>query len=212
MTAGSKKELKKELEATATEATAPVTAEQATDVTAPTATTVTTAPAIAATEQVTDATAVTATEVTEATEATEEATEDSKPDSSKAILVRLIAHAGGVTLTAAREQLTNVTTAIEDAIIMHGRLSIVGLGTFRVKEVAARTGRNPSTGEAISIPKSARISFKAGKAIKAKLITAACGSQEARAKAISDHQAVKDARKATMKALARKKAGKRPKA
>ena len=209
MTAGSKKELKKELEVPATEVTAPVTAEQATEAAAPVATT---APAIAATEQVTDATAATATEVTEATEATEEATEDSKPDSSKAILVRLIAHAGGVTLTAAREQLTNVTTAIEDAIIMHGRLSIVGLGTFRVKEVAARTGRNPSTGEAISIPKSARISFKAGKAIKAKLITAACGSQESRAKAITDHQAVKDARKATIKALARKKAGKRPKA
>ena len=167
MTAESKKELKKELEAPATEAPAPVTAEQATDVTAPVATT---APAITATEQVTDGTAATA---IAATEATEEATEDSKPDSSKAILVRLIAHAGGVTLTAAREQLTNVTTAIEDAIIMHGRLSILGLGTFRVKEVAARTGRNPSTGEAISIPKSARISFKAGKAIKAKLITAA---------------------------------------
>ena len=197
MTAGSKKELKKEMEAPATEAPAPVTAEQATEPAAP---------AIAATEQVTDATAVTA------TEATEEATEDSKPDSSKAILVKLIAHAGGVSLVAAREQLSNVLTAIEDAIIMHGRLSIVGLGTFRVKEVAARTGRNPSTGEAISIPKSARISFKAGKAIKAKLITAACGSQESRAKAITDHQAVKDARKATMKALARKKAGKRPKA
>jgi len=209
MTAGSKKELKKELEATATEAPAPVTAEQATEAAAAiatTATTGTTAPAIAATEQVTDATAVTA------TEATEEATEDSKPDSSKAILVKLIAHAGGVSLVAAREQLSNVLTAIEDAIIMHGRLSIVGLGTFRVKEVAARTGRNPSTGEAISIPKSARISFKAGKAIKAKLITAACGSQESRAKAITDHQAVKDARKATMKALARKKAGKRAKA
>jgi len=206
MTAESKKELKKELEAPATEAPAPVTAEQATDVTAPVATT---APAITATEQVTDGTAATA---IAATEATEEATEDSKPDSSKAILVRLIAHAGGVTLTAAREQLTNVTTAIEDAIIMHGRLSILGLGTFRVKEVAARTGRNPRTGEAISIPKSARISFKAGKAIKAKLITAACGSQESRAKAITDYQAVKDARKSTMKALARKKAGKRPKA
>ncbi len=196
-------ELKKEVEAPATEATAPATAEQATNVTAPVATT---APAIAATEQVTDATAATATEVTE------QATEDSKPDSSKAILVKLIATAGGVSLVAAREQLNNVLTAIEDAIIMHGRLSIVGLGTFRVKEVAARTGRNPSTGEAISIPKSARISFKAGKAIKAKLITAACGSQESRAKAITDHQAVKDARKATMKALARKKAGKRPKA
>ena len=195
-------ELKKEVEVPTTAATSPVTAEQATDAAAAVITT----PAIAATEQVTDATAATATEVTE------HATEDSKPDSSKAILVKLIAHAGGVTLTAAREQLTNVTTAIEDAIIMHGRLSIVGLGTFRVKEVSARTGRNPSTGEAISIPKSARISFKAGKAIKAKLITAACGSQEARAKAITDHQAVKDARKATMKALARKKAGKRPKA
>ena len=193
-------ELKKEVEAPVTEATAPVTAEQATEAAAAVATT---APAITATEQVSNATAATA---------TEQATEDIKPDTSKAILVKLIATAGGVSLVAAREQLSNVLTAIEDAIIMHGRLSIVGLGTFRVKEVAARTGRNPSTGEAISIPKSARISFKGGRAIKAKLITAACGSQESRAKAITDYQAVKDARKSTMKALARKKAGKRPKA
>ena len=180
-------ELKKEVEAPATEATAPVTAEPATEAATPVITT----PVI---------------------EATEQATKDSKPATSKAILVKLIATAGGVSFVAAREQLTNVLAAIEDAIIMHGRLSILGLGTFRVKEVAARTGRNPRTGEAISIPKSARISFKAGRAIKAKIITAACGSQESRARAITDYQAVKDARKSTMKALARKKAGKRPKA
>ena len=41
-----------------------------------------------------------------------------------------------------------------------------GFGTFVVKSRAARTGRNPRTGEAIAIPASRVPSFKAGKALK----------------------------------------------
>ena len=46
------------------------------------------------------------------------------------------------------------------------QVALVGFGTFQVKDRAARTGRNPQTGEAIQIKASRMPSFKAGKALK----------------------------------------------
>ena len=46
------------------------------------------------------------------------------------------------------------------------KVSFVGFGTFEVGERAARVGRNPQTGEEISIPASKLPKFKAGKAFK----------------------------------------------
>jgi DNA-binding protein HU-beta len=45
-------------------------------------------------------------------------------------------------------------------------LSLIGFGTFSVKERAARQGRNPRTGETIQIKAAKVPSFKAGKALK----------------------------------------------
>jgi DNA-binding protein HU-beta len=45
-------------------------------------------------------------------------------------------------------------------------VSLVGFGTFSVKRRAARTGRNPRTGESITIKASNNPAFKAGKALK----------------------------------------------
>jgi len=45
-------------------------------------------------------------------------------------------------------------------------VSLIGFGTFSVKKRAARTGRNPSTGETIKIKASKTPSFKAGKGLK----------------------------------------------
>ena len=47
-----------------------------------------------------------------------------------------------------------------------GLLSLVGFGTFEVKERAERMGHNPKTGEAMKIEASKAPSFKAGKALK----------------------------------------------
>lgn len=47
-----------------------------------------------------------------------------------------------------------------------GKVQLVGFGTFDVAERAAREGRNPLTGEAMSIPASKAPKFKAGKALK----------------------------------------------
>lgn len=46
------------------------------------------------------------------------------------------------------------------------KIQLVGFGTFEVADRAARTGKNPQTGEAITIPASKAPKFKAGKALK----------------------------------------------
>lgn len=47
-----------------------------------------------------------------------------------------------------------------------GSVSLVGFGTFQVRKRAARTGRNPRTGQTIKIKASKAPGFKAGKALK----------------------------------------------
>lgn len=56
--------------------------------------------------------------------------------------------------------------AIQDALAKGDRVQLVGFGTFEVKERAARTARNPKTGETIEVPASKSPKFKAGKAFK----------------------------------------------
>ncbi len=46
------------------------------------------------------------------------------------------------------------------------KIQLVGFGTFEVTERAERTGRNPKSGEAMTIPASKAPKFKAGKALK----------------------------------------------
>lgn len=63
-----------------------------------------------------------------------------------------------------------VVEAVFDTITKtmgHGEdVAITGFGTFRVAKSAARQGRNPKTGEAISIPASVKAKFRAGKMLK----------------------------------------------
>lgn len=56
--------------------------------------------------------------------------------------------------------------AIQDAVVNGDKVQIVGFGTFETTTRAARVGRNPKTGENISIPESKSPKFKAGKAFK----------------------------------------------
>ncbi|MBQ9298956.1 MAG: HU family DNA-binding protein [Clostridia bacterium] len=56
--------------------------------------------------------------------------------------------------------------AIAAALKAGEKVAVVGFGAFEVKERAARTARNPRTGEEIEIAASKAVSFKAGKALK----------------------------------------------
>ena len=62
--------------------------------------------------------------------------------------------------------LTAVVDAIKDALKAGDKVSLVGFGTFSVKERAARTGKNPATGETIEIAACKVPAFAAGKALK----------------------------------------------
>lgn len=58
------------------------------------------------------------------------------------------------------------TNIVTDTLIDGDKVAITGFGTFEVTKRAARTGRNPKTGEAIKIATSKSPKFKAGKALK----------------------------------------------
>lgn len=61
---------------------------------------------------------------------------------------------------------TAVLDAVKEALADGDKVSIVGFGTFAVKERAARTGLNPRTKETIEIPAAKVPTFKAGSALK----------------------------------------------
>ena len=56
--------------------------------------------------------------------------------------------------------------SVQDALKAGDKVQLVGFGTFEVKTRAARTGKNPRTGEPVKIAASKAPTFKAGKALK----------------------------------------------
>ncbi len=72
----------------------------------------------------------------------------------------------GETKTAAERALSTVLDGIRAGLKKDGNVALVGFGTFVVRKRAARTGRNPQTGEAIKIKPSKTVGFKCGKTLK----------------------------------------------
>ena len=62
--------------------------------------------------------------------------------------------------------LTDLVTMITNHLKKGERIRIVGLGILQVRKRAARTGRNPATGEAIEIKASKKVAFRAAKELK----------------------------------------------
>lgn len=85
---------------------------------------------------------------------------------NKSELVDSMAEAADIPKSAAARALDALTDSVAAALKNGDSVSIIGFGTFTVKERAARTGRNPQTGAAIEIAASKNPSFKAGKALK----------------------------------------------
>ncbi|QKK02273.1 MAG: HU family DNA-binding protein [Pseudomonadota bacterium] len=85
---------------------------------------------------------------------------------NKSELVDSIANNAGLSKADAQRALDATIESITKALKKNDTVSLVGFGTFSVKNRAARTGRNPATGEAIKIKASKTPSFKAGKGFK----------------------------------------------
>ncbi|MFK7159921.1 HU family DNA-binding protein [Marinospirillum sp. MEB164] len=85
---------------------------------------------------------------------------------NKSELVDAIATQADLSKAAATRALDATLEAVTNALQKGDSVSLVGFGTFAVKERAARTGRNPKTGDEIQIAAAKVPSFKPGKGLK----------------------------------------------
>ena len=81
-------------------------------------------------------------------------------------LVAAISQEAEISKKDADRALTAAINAITKALADGDKIQLVGFGTFEVRERAARTGKNPRTGEMIDIAASKVPAFKAGRALK----------------------------------------------
>ncbi|SHK07633.1 bacterial nucleoid protein Hbs [Anaerobranca californiensis DSM 14826] len=85
---------------------------------------------------------------------------------NKTELIQSVAEKSGLTKKDSEKAVNAVLETIMDAVSAGDKVQLIGFGTFEARERAAREGRNPSTGEVISIPATKVPAFKAGKAFK----------------------------------------------
>ena len=85
---------------------------------------------------------------------------------NKSELINAVANSSDISKAAASKAVDAVLNSITDALKSGDQVTLIGFGTFTVRERAARTGRDPRSGNPIDIKASKIPSFKAGKALK----------------------------------------------
>ena len=85
---------------------------------------------------------------------------------NKTDFVNAVADQAELTKTDAGRAIDAMVEVIKKALKKGDSVSLVGFGTYTVRKRAARTGRNPRTGQTIKIKASKAAAFKAGKALK----------------------------------------------
>lgn len=85
---------------------------------------------------------------------------------NKTELIDAVAEGADISKAAATRAVDTMLNSISKSLANGDQVTLVGFGTFSVKDRAARTGRNPRTGEPINIPAAKVPGFKAGKALK----------------------------------------------
>ncbi len=85
---------------------------------------------------------------------------------NKSDLVDAIATSADISKAAAGRALEGMIEAVKTALKNDEEVSLVGFGSFSVGKRAARTGRNPRTGDAITIKAAKVPKFRAGKGLK----------------------------------------------
>jgi len=87
---------------------------------------------------------------------------------NKTELVKVVADKANLTQAVAGEAVNAVLEGIVAALENGEEVALLGFGSFKVSDRAARTARNPQTGEVIEVPASKALTFKASKALKEK--------------------------------------------
>lgn len=85
---------------------------------------------------------------------------------NKTELTNIVAEAAGISKASAGKAIDGFTSAVTDTLAKGEQVTLVGFGTFQVRERAARSGRNPRSGEEIQIKAAKTPAFKAGKGLK----------------------------------------------
>lgn len=85
---------------------------------------------------------------------------------TKAELISAVAEKANMTKKDSETAVSAVIDVITEALVEGDKVSLVGFGTFEVKDRSARNGINPRTKEPMPIPASKLPAFKAGKALK----------------------------------------------
>ena len=85
---------------------------------------------------------------------------------NKAELIEEVANQTGLTRRVSREAVNAVISAITDSLAREEKVTLVGFGTFKVRERKARKGVNPQTGHTMQIPSKKVPKFKPGKGLK----------------------------------------------
>lgn len=82
---------------------------------------------------------------------------------NKGDLINKVAESAGLTKNQATAAVNAALDSIADSLKNGDKVTLIGFGTFSVSHRAARQGRNPQTGETITIAAKSNVKFKAGK-------------------------------------------------
>ncbi len=81
---------------------------------------------------------------------------------NKSDLINQVALSTGLTKTKAGEVIDSITESMKTALSNGDKVTLVGFGSFSASKRKARKGRNPKTGQVISIPEKVVVKFKSG--------------------------------------------------
>ena len=84
----------------------------------------------------------------------------------KSELVEAVAEKAGLTKADATRAIDAFQETVKEALVRGDKVPLVGFGTFQTTKRAARNGRNPQTGETVTIAARTAVSFKPGAALK----------------------------------------------
>ena len=85
---------------------------------------------------------------------------------NKTELIAAVAEKAEISKKDAEKAVKAFTDVVSEELVNGGKIQLVGFGTFEVSERAAREGRNPRTGETMTIAATKTPKFKVGKALK----------------------------------------------
>lgn len=86
---------------------------------------------------------------------------------NKGDLINKVAESAGLTQAQAKSAVNTVLESISESLQDGDKVTLVGFGTFSVSKRDARQGRNPATGDTITIPAKSSVKFKPGKELTA---------------------------------------------